>query len=119
MQVECKFLFMRELEKKLGLHLKGLRVARGWSQEEMSHRAGCSTYTVSNVERGKVLPTMHIILAYRKAFDIDIVDVLAPLSEQKAGTELEYWETELLSIAKGLSPENRKVAMKQMMALIE
>jgi len=39
-------------------NLRALRVARGWSQEELAHRAGLDRTYISSLERQKYSPTL-------------------------------------------------------------
>jgi transcriptional regulator with XRE-family HTH domain len=39
-------------------NLRALRLARGWSQEELAHRAGLDRTYISSLERQKYAPTL-------------------------------------------------------------
>lgn len=42
-------------------NLKTLRRARGWSQEELAHRAGLDRTYISSLERQKYAPTLEVL----------------------------------------------------------
>ena len=42
-------------------NLRALRLARGWSQEELAHRAGLDRTYISSLERQKYAPTLDVL----------------------------------------------------------
>jgi len=44
-------------EHELGHRIRQLREARGWTQEELAHRAGMTTVYLSGIERGMQNPS--------------------------------------------------------------
>ena len=58
----------------LGLRIKELRSARGWSQRELSRRAGVRQATVSHLESGDV-----------KTVDLSVLERLAKALQVDAG----------------------------------
>jgi transcriptional regulator with XRE-family HTH domain len=65
------------LQGRFGEKVRKLRVARGWTQEEMAERFGIDRAYLSHVERGTkniCLPTMDILA---KGFDISLARLLS------------------------------------------
>jgi transcriptional regulator with XRE-family HTH domain len=42
-------------------NLRALRLARGWSQEELAHRSGLDRTYISSLERLKYAPTLDVL----------------------------------------------------------
>jgi len=49
--------------QQFGLRVRELRLARGWSQEELGARCGIDRTYVSGVERGVRNPTLTVVAA--------------------------------------------------------
>ena len=60
---------------KFGHHLRNIRLAKGWSQEELCFKAGLSKNQIGNIERGEVNLTLTTISAIAHAFDISISEL--------------------------------------------
>jgi transcriptional regulator with XRE-family HTH domain len=54
---------------RVGRNLRRLREARGWSQEEMAHRAGLHRTYISGLERGVRNPTVTVLEKIAAVFD--------------------------------------------------
>ena len=55
------------------MHLvKQLREAQGWSQRDLAQRVGCSGAHVSDIENGKVLPSLRLL--HRLAIALHVTD---------------------------------------------
>lgn len=50
-----------EIQARLGLNVRRLREAKGWSQEDYADRAGIHRTYVSDIERGKRNPTVTVV----------------------------------------------------------
>lgn len=57
----------RELIKAAGERIRGLRIARGMSQQELGERAGVSQSTISNLERGKQATPIYVLIRVARA----------------------------------------------------
>ena len=64
--------------QRLGRNVRGLREAKGWSQEDYADRAGIHRTYVSDIERGKRNPTISVVEKLAGPFDIDTSELLAP-----------------------------------------
>jgi transcriptional regulator with XRE-family HTH domain len=59
------------LKKKVAAAIRTARNRSGLSQEELSHRAGISLPTLSNIERGVSLPSLENFAALVAELDLD------------------------------------------------
>ena len=50
-----------DIRARLGLNVRKLREAKGWSQEDYADRAGIHRTYVSDIERGKRNPTVTVV----------------------------------------------------------
>ena len=50
-----------DIRQRLGLNVRLLRQARGWSQEDYADRAGIHRTYVSDIERGRRNPTITVV----------------------------------------------------------
>ena len=50
-----------DLDQRLAGRLKALRLARGWSLDELAGRAGVSRATLSRLENAEVSPTANVL----------------------------------------------------------
>lgn len=66
-----------DIRRQLARNLKRLRLARGWSQEELAGQAGLHRTYVSGVERGVRNPTVAIVAALAKALGVAPAELLA------------------------------------------
>lgn len=65
--------------KALGQRLRELREARGESQEEAADRAGLSSKTLQDFERGVTNPTFSSILAVAQAYEVSLGELFRDL----------------------------------------
>lgn len=70
-----------EIRKRVGLLIREKRKVKGWSQEELSFRAGKHRTFVSNVERGTRNATVNSIHAIAKAMDLTVSELLQGLEQ--------------------------------------
>src|SRR5260370_7419549 len=65
-------------ESGFGGRLKAVREGAGVSQEELARRAGCSTFTVSRLERGAQEPNWPLVLALARALGVSCEAFVGP-----------------------------------------
>ena len=58
------------VKRKFGSHVRALREARGWSQEELAARAKRHWTYIGGVERGERNPTLLVIVDLAKALQV-------------------------------------------------
>jgi transcriptional regulator with XRE-family HTH domain len=52
--------------------LRALRKSRGWSQGQLAQKIGADLQRVSKYERGVIWPTMELMVAIAKAFEVTV-----------------------------------------------
>lgn len=62
---------------RLGLNVRRLREAKGWSQEDYAERAGIHRTYVSDIERGRRNPTVTVVEKLARPFEVSAGDLLA------------------------------------------
>lgn len=65
-----------EIQKRLAVRVKALRLAKGWSQEELAHQAGMHRTFVSEIERATKTSSIVTVEKVARAFDITIGELL-------------------------------------------
>ncbi|WP_433942309.1 helix-turn-helix domain-containing protein [Brevundimonas diminuta] len=65
-----------EIQKRLAVRVKALRLAKGWSQEELAHQAGMHRTFVSQIERATKTSSIVTVEKVARAFDITIGELL-------------------------------------------
>lgn len=58
-----------------GTRLRELRRGKGWSQEELAHRADLDRTYVSGVERGVRNPTLDVITRFATTLNVEVADL--------------------------------------------
>ena len=59
-----------------GKRVRQLRIAAGWTQEELAEAAGITTTYTSDLERGTKVPSLTIVLRISRAFRVSIAELL-------------------------------------------
>jgi putative transcriptional regulator len=49
-------------------HVKELRIARGWTQEQLAHAAGVSRQSINAIERDRYVPSLELALTFASIF---------------------------------------------------
>lgn len=60
----------------LARNLKKARTAKGWSQEELAHRAGIDRTYVSSLERCRYSATIDVVDQVARALELSAADLL-------------------------------------------
>lgn len=63
---------------ELGAAVRGLRVARGWSQAELASAAGMTQSAVARFEAGGTVPTLPVLGRIAQALDADLTVRVEP-----------------------------------------
>jgi len=64
-----------DVRHRVGLNLQALRRAKGFSQEELAHRAEVHQTYLSGVERGRRNPSVMVLARIASALDADLEDL--------------------------------------------
>jgi len=65
-----------EICTRLGLNVRRLREAKGWSQEDYADRAGIHRTYVSDIERGRRNPTVTVVEKLAAPFEVSAGSLL-------------------------------------------
>lgn len=68
-------------ETALGLRIRGLRTARGWTLEQTSQRSGLARSTLSKIENGQMSPTYDALIKLANGLGIDLAELFSPVRE--------------------------------------
>lgn len=49
-------------------HVKELRVAQGWTQEQLAQAAGVSRQSINSIERNRYVPSLELALTFAQIF---------------------------------------------------
>jgi transcriptional regulator with XRE-family HTH domain len=94
----------KNLLKNLGKRILALRKARLLTQEELAERADLHPTYIGGIERGERNPTVYTLLRIAEGLEVEIKDLLAPVSGKAAGER----EAMLLEIMAMLESRNVK-----------
>jgi putative transcriptional regulator len=50
-------------------HVKELRMANGWTQEQLAHAAGVSRQSINSIERNRYVPSLELALTFARIFN--------------------------------------------------
>jgi len=75
--------------------IKRLRAAQGWSQRDLARRVGCSGAHISDIENGKVLPSLRMLRRLALTLNVSEADLLMDLLPLPARTPPETTESSL------------------------
>lgn len=87
-----------DIKKYLGIKVRAVREVAGMTQEELAAACEVSWRTISNLERGTVVPDLLMIYKISKVFKLSIDDMLG--NQLPAGKSLSRLEKESLVIEK-------------------
>jgi transcriptional regulator with XRE-family HTH domain len=65
-----------EIERRLAVRVKALRLQKGWSQEELGHQAGLHRTFISQVERSVKKTTIASVEKIARALDVRMGELL-------------------------------------------
>ena len=65
-----------DIQKRLAVRVKALRLAKGWSQEELAHQAGMHRTFVSQIERAVKISTIVSVEKVARAFGVTVGELL-------------------------------------------
>lgn len=77
---------MLTVQQKLGKRVRALRLARGWTQEQLGQRAEKHWTYIGGIERGTRNPTVTVVAAIAKALRVSIAELFAAESDTEVGS---------------------------------
>lgn len=79
-----------DFKKSLALKVKALRESSALTQEELADKCDVSWRTISNLERGLVVPDLYMMVKISRIFNVKIDDMLSlDFDETKSRSRLE------------------------------
>ena len=79
-----------DFKKSLALKVKALRESSSLTQEELADKCDVSWRTISNLERGLVVPDLYMMVKISRIFNVKIDDMLSlDFDETKSRSRLE------------------------------
>ena len=79
-KVSSKLKYKRKtatLKQAIGAVVTQLRVERDWSQAELSVRSGYGRAWISQLENGRINPTLELVVAFADTFDLQLSQFFA------------------------------------------
>jgi transcriptional regulator with XRE-family HTH domain len=101
---------IKEILGGIGRKLRRLRLAKGWTQEEIEDRFGFSYRYYGKLERGEINPTIGTLARLAEIFEIPLTDLLEsdlagkPLSEEA--------ESVLMAVKRVIARDDRQALRK-------
>jgi transcriptional regulator with XRE-family HTH domain len=100
----------KDISVLLGERLRQMRLAKGWTQEDMQSK-GFSYRYYGKIERGAVNPTIETLVRLASVFEINLSDLFRfDFSENSQSTEVE----EVVSLINKLIQDNAKGSIKKL-----
>jgi len=59
--------------------IRALRIARGWTQQDLGDRSGYWQSYIGQIERGQKRPPLETLFSLAQALEVDALDLLAPI----------------------------------------
>ncbi len=85
--------------------LTQIRAERGWSLRELAERSGLSIAYLSELERGRKLPTLEVLDRLAVAFGMTVAEFFGTLARQLGGVET---ASEGCGLWRGLETKDRQ-----------
>ena len=63
-------------------HVKELRIAQGWTQEQLAQAAGVSRQSINSIERNRYVPSLELALTFARIFSCS-TDQIFQLENEK------------------------------------
>lgn len=96
---------------KIGATIEQLRIARGWSQDELAERVGITKSSLSRMEHDNQWPRPETLEAVANALDIKIYQLFALADAELLPTAPSSWvrdEQEIVHAYRAMEPDARK-----------
>ena len=70
---------MQDVQKQIGATIRGLRLKRGWSQDEFGDKSGLNRAHVGEIERGESNVTIQTLKIIADTLGVKIHDLIGKL----------------------------------------
>ena len=102
----------KQLEKTIGTRVKLARAKIKFTQEQLAERIEKSVETVSNIERGLVLPTIETLLQIATALKTTVAELVNEENQTHKTTRRVELEAKLQSIAGSMSDDRLEMLVR-------
>lgn len=105
------------LKRIVGLRIRGERLARGITQEQLSERIDRTVETVSNLERGKAWPGIDTLLQICDVFQISIAQLFEDEGVSHPSRRRVELQARLKNLTNSLMDDDLEIAVRQVEVL--
>ncbi len=67
-QLTLKMESLLYMERTIRNRIKELRIARGWTQEQLAHAVDVSRQSINSIERNRYVPSLELALIFARVF---------------------------------------------------
>ena len=67
--------------------VKELRIARGWTQEQLADAVGVSRQSINSIERDRYVPSLPLALTFARVFDCSTDEIFTLNGEMREDKE--------------------------------
>jgi transcriptional regulator with XRE-family HTH domain len=108
----------QQFKTYLARQIRSERRRHGLTQEELGARIGRTAEAISNIERGKSLPSLETLVALSEALELSLRSLIPEGGFDSTVSQNRLTlEAEALSVLRGLSDSQMHVALAQLKAL--
>ncbi len=108
----------RNLKIRVGVRIKALRARRGLTQEQLASRIDRTVETVSNIERGRTLPSLSTLESLSRQLGVPLRDFFDQESEiRTVDPRRLQMEIRLQDVIRSLPDEDLELALGQIEVL--
>ncbi|MBM3270250.1 MAG: helix-turn-helix transcriptional regulator [Candidatus Sericytochromatia bacterium] len=107
-----------DLKRRLGMRIRAARQRRGLTQEELGARLRRTTETVSNLERGRVLPSLPTLEVLCRVLELPLRELFEEMpGRQRSGARLRI-EARLGRVLDGMTDREAELALRMVELLV-
>ncbi len=107
----------RELHKAVSRRLREARAARGLTQEEAAEACGVLAETISNIERGRALPSLPTLVQLAEGLSVSPTAFLEDVHQRARATERQRAESRIRIVSRSLSDREIRLLQEALSAL--
>jgi transcriptional regulator with XRE-family HTH domain len=76
-----------DMRHLVGSNARRLRIASGWTQEQLAERTGLSQQYISGLEKGRRNPTVITLYEVAQGLGVSYLDLLMPLAANQSADD--------------------------------
>lgn len=107
-----------DLKRIVGLRIRGERLARGITQEQLSEHINRTVETVSNLERGKAWPGIDTLLQICSVFQITIAELFENEDVSHPSRRRMDLQARMRVLMDSLTDSDLEIAVRQVEVLV-